>query len=43
MHRNSPSAMSSVTFESVGYNMISNENEQKRFSSLDIRIKEAAI
>lgn len=25
------------------YNMISNENEQKRFSSLDIRIKEAAI
>jgi len=29
--------------EQTFYNMISNENEQKRFSSLDIRIKEAAI
>lgn len=32
-----------VGSEQTFYNMISNENEQKRFSSLDIRIKEAAI
>lgn len=32
-----------VGSEQTFYNMISNENEQKRFSSLDVRIKEAAI
>ncbi len=32
-----------VGSEQTFYNMISNENEQKRFSSLDIRIKEVAI
>lgn len=32
-----------VGSEQTFYNMISNENEQKRFSSLDIRIKEATI
>lgn len=32
-----------VGSEQTFYNMISNENEQKRFSSLDIRIKEAVI
>lgn len=32
-----------VGSEQTFYNMISNGNEQKRFSSLDIRIKEAAI
>lgn len=32
-----------VGSEQTFYNMISNENEQKRFSSLDIRIKEAEI
>lgn len=32
-----------VGSEQTFYNMISNENEQKRFSSLDIRIKETAI